>query len=97
MKPRIAIWASVGFLVACGWVLYTFLVPPEQLLTSMSQPLVEAIAYASCPLIFATRHFPLQFWWVPPINAATYALIGLVAELLIGAARLRHKNPGLAT
>ena len=97
MKRRIAIWASVGFLVAWGWVLYSFVTPAEQLLTSMREPLVDAIGYASCPLIFAARHFPIHFWWVPPINAATYTLIGLIAELLIGLTRLRQKSHGLAT
>ncbi len=97
MKRRIAIWASVGFLVGWGWVLYSFVTPAERLLTSMREPLVEAIAYASCPLIFAARHFPIHFWWVPPINAATYTLIGLIAELRIGLTRLRQKSHGLAT
>jgi hypothetical protein len=65
----------------------------------MREASVEAVAYASCPIIFAARHFPLHFWWVPPINAATYTVIGLIAELLIGLTReiLRRKpDPGLA-
>jgi hypothetical protein len=33
---------------------------------------------------------------VPLINAATYAFIGLTAELLIGLARPHQKNHGLA-
>jgi len=96
MKRRIAIWAGVGFMVASGWVIYTFLASPEQVLTSMREPIVQALAYGSCPLIFAARNFPLHFWWVPPINSATYAVIGLTAELLIGLARPRQKNHGLA-
>jgi hypothetical protein len=90
MKRRIAIWAGVGFLVASGWVLYTFLASPEQVLTSMREPIVQALAYVSCPLIFAARQFPIHFWWVPPINAATYALTGGIAEAFIGLVRLRR-------
>jgi len=81
MKRRIAAWASAGFLVACGWVLYTFAVPPEQLLLTLREPVVEALLFTSCPIAFAGRYFPLHFWWVPPINAATYAVIGLIVEM----------------
>ena len=97
MKRRIAIWAGVGFVVASGWVLFTFLASPEQLITTMREPLVEVFAYASCPLIFAARQFQIHFWWVPPINAATYALIGVMAEAFIGLFRVRQKSHGLAT
>jgi hypothetical protein len=82
MKWRIAIWASVGFLVACCWILYTFATPPEHLLMTMREPAVEALAFTSCPIVFAGRYFPLHFWWIPPINAATYALIGVTVEML---------------
>ena len=94
MKRRIAIWTGVGFTVASGWVLYTFLASPEQLITTMREPLVEAFAYASCPLIFAARQFPIHFWWVPPINAGTYALIGVIGEAFIGLFRVRQKSHG---
>jgi len=91
MTHRIAIWASVGFLVACCWILYTFLTPPDFLAMSLRQPAVLALAYTSCPITFAGRYFALHFWWIPPINAATYALIGLVAEMF-----RRKANPSLA-
>ena len=87
MKRRIAMWAGVGFLVACGWVLYTFVVPVEFLQESLRQPAVLAAAYVTCPLIFAGRHFAIYFWWFPPVNAATYALVGLVVEGLRRTAR----------
>jgi len=87
MKRRIAIWASVGFLIACCWVLYTFVVPFDFLDRSLRQPVVLAIIYATCPICYAGRHFPLHFWWVPPINAATYTLVGLIAEALRRTAR----------
>ena len=82
MKQRIAIWALLGFLIACCWVAYTFLVPPDHLMVSLRQPAVQALAFASSPVAFAFRRFPIHFWWVPFINAATYAGIGLIFELL---------------
>jgi hypothetical protein len=97
MKRRIAIWAGAGFFVACCWVLYTFMTPPERLLMTLREPFVEFLGYASCPIAFAVRRFPLHFWWVPVINAATYALLGLIAEMLIFLSRQLHKSPRLAT
>lgn len=82
MQRRIAIWASVGFLVACCWVLYTFATTPEHLIMTMREPVVEAVFFLSCPIVSAVRSVPLPFWWVPPINAATYAGIGLIVEIL---------------
>jgi len=82
MKRRVAIWACAGFLVACGWVLYTFAASPEQLITNLREPLVEAIGFVSLPVVFALRRFPLHFWWVPLINASTYTVFGLGLELL---------------
>jgi len=96
MKRRIAIWAGVGFIVASCWVLFGFLVPPGQLITITREPLFEALAYATCPIPFALRRFALHYWWVPMINAATYASIALIAELVTRARRLRHTAVSLA-
>ena len=82
MKRRIAIWTSAGFLVAWFWILYAFVTPPDFLVMSMRQVAVEAIVIVSCPIAFAGRYFPLHFWWIPPINAATYAVAGLIVEAL---------------
>jgi hypothetical protein len=91
MKRRIAMWASVGFLVACGWVLYTFVVPVEFLQASLRQPLVLAVLYVTCPLSYAGGYFAIHYWWVPPINGATYMLMGLMGEAL-----RRRVRPSLA-
>jgi len=88
MKRRIGMWAGVGFLIACGWVLYTFVVPIEFLQASLRQPLVLAAAYISCPLTYAGHYYAIHFWWFPPVNAATYALVGLMVEGLRRMARL---------
>ena len=96
MKRRIAIWTGIGFFTAWAWVLYTFVASPEEIIFAMREPLVLALAYASCPIIFAARSFPLHFWWVPLINAATYASIGASAETFIRLFRVRSKSRGLA-
>jgi len=92
MKRRITMWASVGFLIACGWVLYTFVVPVELLQASLRQPVVLSLAFITCPVSYAGQYMPIHFWWIPPINAGTYTLIGLIAEAL-----RRKTKPGAAT
>lgn len=82
MKRRIAIWASVGFVIACCWVVYTFVTPAENLGAALREPLVQAALFTSCPVAIAGRYVPLAFWWIPPINAATYALIALIVGVL---------------
>jgi hypothetical protein len=89
MKHRIAVWASAGFLVACCWVIYSFVTPPENLVASLREPMVKALAYTSCPVVIAGRYFPLRFWWIPPVNAATYAAIGLIIGALAGQKKRR--------
>ena len=83
MKRRIAIWASAGFVMASCFVLYTFVTPPEDLVRILREPVGEAIAFASLPIGFAFHKVPLPFWAVPPMNGATYAVIGLVLEVLL--------------
>ena len=81
MKCRITSWASVGFLVACCWVIYSFVAPSDFLLRSLREPVVQA-GFITCPILFFARHVPLHFWWVPPINATTYAVVCLLFEML---------------
>jgi hypothetical protein len=90
MKNRISIWAAVGFLVACCWIIYTFLTPPDLLGESLRKPLVEALVFTSCPISLAGRYFPLAFWWLPPANAVTYAIAGLLVGVV---ARRRELGP----
>ena len=82
LKGRIVVWAGAGFLVACCWILYAFLTPPEYLNLMLRNPLFKTVAFASCPILMAGRYCPLPFWAIPPINAATYTVIGLMVEML---------------
>ena len=81
MKIRIAIWAGLGFLVAGCWAAYAFVAPSEFFLSSLREPLLKAALYLSCPIAYAGRFYPIQFWWVLVANAATYGAVGLIIEI----------------
>ena len=81
MKHRIAMWASVGFLIACGWALYAFATTPPAM--TSADPIVTLVEL-TCPVVFASVHFhfALGLYWSLLANAATYSLIGLIVETL---------------
>lgn len=86
MKHRIVLWAGAGFLIASCFVLFTFLASPESLQRILHSSGGKGFSFLCAPIVFVVgRHFPIAFWWVPPSTAATYAMIGLITELL------RHK------
>ncbi len=83
MKSRIAIWTGVGALVVVFWTLYlssTFPTPPG---------IVWILAYLTCPITLA-HHHALSFYFVLLVNAATYALVGMVVETI---RRQYHTRP----
>jgi hypothetical protein len=86
MKKRIAMWAVAGFLVASFWALYVLATAPH---TNERMHDVWILAGISCPIIFA-RSFPVSEYQVLITNAATYALIGLVVEVLRRKRTLTH-------
>jgi hypothetical protein len=81
MKYRIALWASVGFLVAVGWALYAFVSAPPAM--TSADPIVSLVEL-TCPVVFASIHFhfALGLFWSLLANAVTYGLIGLIVEIL---------------
>lgn len=81
MKYRIALWASLGSLVAGGWALYAFTSRPPTL--TSADPILTFVEI-TCPVMFAGMHFhfPISFYWSLVANASTYALIGLIVEIL---------------
>lgn len=80
MKLRIAIWSGVGALVVVFWTLYISATSPTPL------GIVRTLAYLTCPISLA-GHYTLSFYFVLFMNAATYALVGMVVETM----RRRHK------
>jgi hypothetical protein len=81
MKLRIAIWAGAGALVVVLWTLYISATHHNTL------GIVRTLEYLTCPIALAS-HFVLGFYSVLLLNAATYALVGMLVE----ATWRRHKT-----
>jgi hypothetical protein len=84
MKCRIGIWASAGFLVAGCWALYALAARPPAL--TSADPLLPFVRL-TCPIALLS-YYPIRLSWVLLANAATYALAGLIVEIL--RQRLHH-------
>jgi hypothetical protein len=78
MKRRIAIWASVGALVVICWTLYVS-VTFSNLLAATG--VVSTLVYLICPIALA-HQYALSFYLVLLVNAATYALVGVIVETM---------------
>jgi hypothetical protein len=82
MIYRIAMWANAGLLVSVGWGLY-FASTNKAL---PIEPIVYILASVTQPTAAVALHLKLvdQFslTWIVVVNAATYALLGLVVETL---------------
>jgi hypothetical protein len=79
VKRRITIWTALGFLVAYGWTLYALATAPvDDVGLILVERGIRVLAYITCP----TVSLGVMFYWVMPLNAATYALLGLVVESL---------------
>lgn len=75
MKLRVAIWSGVGALVVVFWTLYISATSPTPL------GIVWTLACLTCPIALA-HHYTLSSYLVLFMNAATYALVGLVVETM---------------
>jgi hypothetical protein len=78
VKLRIAIWSGLGALVVIVWRVY--------ISATLSNPLGtdgigRALVYLTCPIAMANQH-PQKFYFVLVVNAATYALAGVVFETM---------------
>ncbi len=78
MKYRIAIWAATGFLIAGGWAVYFLVTSKDRPI----EPIVSALARLTCPIAIVGSHYPVSLYSVFAANVATYALVGLVVEIL---------------
>lgn len=80
MKYRIAMWASVGFLVAGFWALFAVATFPS---TSERMRDVWTIVCVTCPIVaIAGMHHAISLYESLAANAVTYALVGLIVETL---------------
>ena len=79
MKRRVALWSLVGFAVACGWAAYALAVSPD---SPWNHGALWTIAEITCPVAVLGKFVALKYYAVFAINAATYAALGLVVELV---------------
>lgn len=78
MKYRIAMWATAGLLVAGCWGLYFARASKDNPI----EPIVYTLVRITCPIAIAGWYFPLSLYWTLVANAATYALVGVIVEML---------------
>lgn len=78
MKYRIAMWATSGLLVASGWAVY-FLVASKD---HPIEPIVSTLVRLTCPVAIVGSHYPVSLYSALVANVATYALVGLIVEML---------------
>ncbi len=85
MKKRVAIWGSVGVLIAAFWAIFSLLVP-----ITPADSVIWMAAQMTCPLVFLGMvfHFGVRVYWVIFANGIIYALVGL----LWGCLRLTLKS-----
>lgn len=86
MRFRIAMWVAAGFLVANGWAVY-FLVTSKN---RPIEPIVSTLVRITCPVAIVGLHYPVSLYSALVANVATYALVGLVVEIL--RQQLNHSN-----
>ena len=69
----------LGLVVGCVWVAYAFATAPDvEIQRSVGDKALQVLAYATCPIVVGG----LPFYWVPPANAASYALLGFAWEAM---------------
>ena len=87
---RITIWAAAGFLVTAGWGYYSanlFGIPFHP------TPIADTLFRLTNPVVAAVVYFyPGEYglWDAARGNAATYALVGLIVEMIRKHYRLRE-------
>ena len=84
MKYRVAMWATVGFLVAGFWALLFLATFPH---TNERMRDMWAFVIITCP-IAVVRRYPISLYEVLAANAITYGMVGLIMETLLK--RLHH-------
>ena len=75
MQRRIGLWALVGFVVACCWVIFAMITAPNPALGRSTFVAITA------PASLIGRTVPLAYYWFILLNAAAYVLSGLAIEL----------------
>ena len=77
MSRNVGIWALIGFIVACCWVVIGIALGPSYNLGRHS-----ILVSITAPASFLGRRVPLTFYWFILLNAAIYAVAGFGTEFL---------------
>ena len=83
MRYRIAMWATVGFLVAGFWALFSIATFPSDRIREL-----RTFVCLTCTIALAGMHHPISLYETLAANTLTYALLGLIVETL--RKRLHH-------
>jgi hypothetical protein len=86
MKYRVAIWTAAGFLVGSGWAVYFFVRNKDLPI----EPIVSTLIRLTCPIAIVGSHYAVSLYLALAANVATYAVVGLVVEIL--RRQLNHSN-----
>jgi len=78
MKNRVAIWAIIGLLVAGFWAVFAFVTFPS---TNRMRDVWPLISF-TCPIAILGMHHAVSVYEVLAANAVTYAVVGLIVEML---------------
>ena len=76
MSRTVGIWALVGFVVACCWVVIGIALGPGYNLGR------STLLSITAPAALLGRRVPLTYYWFVLLNAGAYAVVGLGAEVL---------------
>jgi hypothetical protein len=79
-------WAAAGFLVASGWAVYFFVRNKDLPI----EPIVSTLIRLTCPIAIVGSHYAVSLYLALAANIATYAVVGLVVEIL--RRQLNHSN-----
>jgi hypothetical protein len=85
MTRRIGLWALIGLIVACSWVIVGMMVVPNYNLARSTWVAITA------PASFLGRKMPLASYWFILLNSGAYAL-GLMAEGFAYGARMPRRS-----
>lgn len=78
MRFRIALWASVGFVVGCCWA---FVVSETFPSTNQVMRSLWILVTVTCPIAVLGRHYPISLVEMLVANTLTYGLVGLAVEI----------------
>ena len=79
MMRRIAMWAGAGLLIALGWELFAFITYP---LSVERVHQLWILFKITCPLVAVSIRYSMAWYVALLANTATYAVIGIVLEML---------------